>query len=243
MQDAPHVCSKRQSFCKIFPPSQQDRGHTINPSVLYSILISFLHQCSPLIQPSSSSCINSIQAFLGLAQQKGLEKARDKNQLCSTFSGCIDPGWAPGAHQSCCIIALLSWKSPAGSLLQSGLPMGLHPPLDTHLLQPGILQGLLVDTCSTIDFHGLPLHSLLHRLQGNLSSGSWSISSSSFCILSIEGKQTAKLPLGSGRPGSCSQTQNCSQQDSQAGLHYGVGEGVPSSLLHVMTPQYSLCPL
>ena len=58
-------------------------------------------------------------------------------------------------------------------------------PQGTHLFWCGLLHGLQVDICSTVDLHGLqghslPHHSLLHGLQGNLCSSAWSTSSPSF---------------------------------------------------------------
>ncbi|KAK4827475.1 hypothetical protein QYF61_018711, partial [Mycteria americana] len=55
----------------------------------------------------------------------------------------------------------------------------------THLLQHGVLHGLQVDICSTVDLHGLqgdslPHHGLHQGLQGNLCSSPWSTSSPSF---------------------------------------------------------------
>ncbi|KAK4831745.1 hypothetical protein QYF61_018943 [Mycteria americana] len=54
-----------------------------------------------------------------------------------------------------------------------------------HLLWHGVLHGLQVDICSTINLHGLqvdslPHHGLHHGLQGNLCSSTWSTSSPSF---------------------------------------------------------------
>ena len=54
----------------------------------------------------------------------------------------------------------------------------------THLLWHGVLHGLQVDICSTVDLHGLQRHNLCYRcllygLQGNLCSCVWSTSSSS----------------------------------------------------------------
>ncbi|KAM9591464.1 uncharacterized protein ACIBXB_006257 [Morphnus guianensis] len=74
---------------------------------------------------------------------------------------------------------------PARSLLQRGVPSGSQPPSGTHLLRRGVLHGLQVDICSTVDLHGLqgdslPHHGLHHGLQGNLCSGAWSTSSPSF---------------------------------------------------------------
>ena len=59
-----------------------------------------------------------------------------------------------------------------------------------HLLRHGVLHGLRVDVCSTVDLRGLqgdslPHHGLHHRLQGNLCSGAWSISPSSFPDLGV----------------------------------------------------------
>jgi len=71
------------------------------------------------------------------------------------------------------------------SLLQHGLLMGSQPPLGIHVLWCGFFHTLQVDICSTVDLSGLqmdslPHHGLLHGLQGNLCSGTWSTSSPSF---------------------------------------------------------------
>ncbi|KAK4823599.1 hypothetical protein QYF61_003799 [Mycteria americana] len=76
--------------------------------------------------------------------------------------------------------------------------MGSQPPLGIHLLRHGVLHGLQVDICSTMDLHGLqvgicstmdlhglqgdslPHHGLYHGLQGNLCSSAWSTSCPSF---------------------------------------------------------------
>ncbi|KAM9590921.1 uncharacterized protein ACIBXB_005956 [Morphnus guianensis] len=76
-------------------------------------------------------------------------------------------------------------QSSKSTLLQRGLPTGSQPPSGTHLLRCGVLHGLQVDICATVDLHGLqgdslPHHGLHHGLQGNLCSGAWSISSPSF---------------------------------------------------------------
>jgi len=86
---------------------------------------------------------------------------------------------------------LLQYGSLMGSqvlpvnLLQCGLPKGSQPPSGIPLLWCGVLPGLQVEICSTVDLRGLqghsvPHHGLLHRLQGNLCSGAWSTSSPSF---------------------------------------------------------------
>ncbi|KAK4830186.1 LOW QUALITY PROTEIN: hypothetical protein QYF61_009213 [Mycteria americana] len=59
-----------------------------------------------------------------------------------------------------------------------------------HLLWRGVLHGLQVDICSTVDLHGLqgdslPHHCLHQGLQGNLCSSAWSISSPSFTDLGV----------------------------------------------------------
>ncbi|XP_074905859.1 uncharacterized protein LOC142041118 isoform X1 [Buteo buteo] len=74
---------------------------------------------------------------------------------------------------------------PARNLLQRGVPTGSQPPSGTHLLRRGVLHGLQVEICSTVDLPGLqgdslPHQGLPHGLQGNLRSGAWSISSPSF---------------------------------------------------------------
>ncbi|KAM6367316.1 palmitoyltransferase ZDHHC14 isoform 5-T6 [Alca torda] len=88
--------------------------------------------------------------------------------------------------------------SPARSLLQCSLPTGSQPPSGIHLLWCGVLHGLQVDICSTVNLHGLqvdicsivdlhglqedslPHHGLHQGLQGNLCFGAWSTSSPSF---------------------------------------------------------------
>jgi len=74
---------------------------------------------------------------------------------------------------------------PARSLLQCGLSVGSQPPSGVHLLWDRVLHGLQVDSCSTMDLHGLqghtlPHHALLHGLQGYLHSNIWSTLSYSF---------------------------------------------------------------
>jgi len=64
--------------------------------------------------------------------------------------------------------------------------MGSQPTLGIHLLWCGVLHGLQVEICATMDRHGLqghslPHHGLHHRLQGKLCSRAWSTSSPSFC--------------------------------------------------------------
>jgi len=83
------------------------------------------------------------------------------------------------------ILFLHGSTGPARSLLLHELPMGSQPPSGTHLLRCGVLCALQVEICSTVDLHGLqvdnlPHHGLLHRLQGNLCSGTWNTSSPSF---------------------------------------------------------------
>jgi len=69
---------------------------------------------------------------------------------------------------------------PHGVSMRSQLPSG-----HIHLLQFGVLYGLQVVICSTMDLRGLQGHSLLHhglhhKLQGNLCSSAWSTSSPFF---------------------------------------------------------------
>jgi len=85
------------------------------------------------------------------------------------------PAWVPKGSQ----------VLPA-NLLQSGLPTGSQPPPVIPLLRRGVLPGLQVGLCSPVGLHGLQGHSLshhglLHRLQGNLCSGTWSTSCLSLC--------------------------------------------------------------
>lgn len=88
-------------------------------------------------------------------------------------------------HQTCSSLgfSLRRRAGPVKSLLQCRLSIGSQPPLGVHLLQCGVLLGLQVDICSTVDLPGLQRGSLLnhglhHRLQGKLLSTAWSTSSS-----------------------------------------------------------------
>ena len=63
-----------------------------------------------------------------------------------------------------------SWQEPAPARASHRVTASFGC---IHLLQCGVLQGLHVDICSTIDIHelqgdSLPHHGLLHELQGNL---------------------------------------------------------------------------
>jgi len=91
------------------------------------------------------------------------------------------PAWAPLSKESQVLPGSYSSKDfPQSHSLLSGI----------HLLRPGILHRLQVDLCSTVDLHrmqgdSLPHHGLLHKLQGNLSSGTSSTSSPFFTNLGI----------------------------------------------------------
>ncbi|XP_049649848.1 uncharacterized protein LOC126035355 [Accipiter gentilis] len=110
--------------------------------------------------------------------------------VCSPSGAHCSSAGPPRAHKSCqktCSVGSSLHRSagPARNLLQRGVPTGSQPPLGTHLLRRGVLHGLQVDICSTVDLPGLqgdslPHHGLHHRLQGNLRSSAWSISSPSF---------------------------------------------------------------
>jgi len=104
-------------------------------------------------------------------------------------TGCssVDPprGHKP-CQQTCSIMdsAIHRSTGPARSLLQRGLSTGSQPPLGIHLLQYGFFHRVQVDICSTVDLYGLqgdnlPHHGLLHKLQENFCSGSWSTPSPS----------------------------------------------------------------
>jgi len=85
-------------------------------------------------------------------------------QTCSNLGSCLQGSTGPGR-----------------SLFQCGLPTGSLPPSGIHLLQNGVLHGLQVDICSTMELHGLQGDSLRHHgfhhgVQGNLCSGAWSTS-------------------------------------------------------------------
>ena len=99
----------------------------------------------------------------------------------------VGPPWGHKSYQKTCSVGSSLHRSagPARSLLQHRLPTGSQPPSGTHLLRRGVLHGLQVDICSTMDLPGLqgdnlPHHGLHHGLQGNLCSGAWSTSSPSF---------------------------------------------------------------
>jgi len=102
----------------------------------------------------------------------------------------------PLCHKSCqqtCSgvgFSLHGSTGPAMSLLQCGLPTGSQPASGIHLPWRGVLRGLHVEICSTMDLHGLqghslPHHGLPHGLEGNLCSGTWSTSSPSFTDLGV----------------------------------------------------------
>ena len=81
------------------------------------------------------------------------------------FTNCSTMGPFPGLQSF--RHRLLQCGSSAGSqvllenLLQRGVPTGSQPPSGIHLLQHGVLHGLQVDICSTVDLHGLQGDSLL----------------------------------------------------------------------------------
>ena len=88
---------------------------------------------------------------------------------------------SPRGHKSCqktCSSvdsSLHRSTGPARNLLQRGLPTGSQPPLGIHLLWRGVLHGLQVDICSTVDLPGLQGDSLpYHGLLGNLCPSTWS---------------------------------------------------------------------
>jgi len=96
------------------------------------------------------------------------------------FPNCSSVGPFPGVQSF--RNRLLQSGSPMGSqalpanLLQHGVSIGSQPPLDIHLLWHGVLPGLQVHLCFTVDLHGLqgdglPHHGLLHGLQGNPAPG------------------------------------------------------------------------
>jgi len=97
---------------------------------------------------------------------------------------------APWGHKFCqktcsCMSSLRGLTGPTRSLLHCGLPIGSQLPMGIQLLWRGVLHGMQVVICSTVDLHGLqghslPHHGLLHSLQGNLYSSTWRTSSPSF---------------------------------------------------------------
>jgi len=81
---------------------------------------------------------------------------------------------SPQGHGSC--------QEPAPVWASHGVTVSFRC---IHLLQRGVLPGLQVDICSTVDLRGLQRHSLPHRgllhgLQGKLCSSAWSASSPCF---------------------------------------------------------------
>ncbi|KAK4825359.1 hypothetical protein QYF61_026878 [Mycteria americana] len=90
----------------------------------------------------------------------------------------VGPPWGHKSCQQTCSSmgsSLHGSRGPARSLLQCGLPTGSQPPSGIHLLWRGVLHGLQVDICSTMDLHRLQEDSLPHQglhqgLQGNLCS-------------------------------------------------------------------------
>jgi len=96
-------------------------------------------------------------------------------------------GHKPG-QQTCSSVgsSLHGATDPGKSLLQCRLSTGSQLPSSVHLLWCGVLHGLQVEICLTVDLHGLQGHSLPHHgrhheLQGHLCSSAWSTSSPSFC--------------------------------------------------------------
>jgi len=84
------------------------------------------------------------------------------------FMNCpsMGPPWGhKPCQQTCSSVGSPLHRStaPAGSQLQCGRSMGSQPPSGIHLLWHGVLPGLQVDICSTIDLHGLQGHSLPHH--------------------------------------------------------------------------------
>jgi len=80
-----------------------------------------------------------------------------------------------------------SWQDPAPVWASHGVTGSFGC---IHLPRRGVLTGLQVDICSTMDLHGLqghclPHHGLLHGLQGNLCFGAWSTSFPSFTDLGV----------------------------------------------------------
>jgi len=104
----------------------------------------------------------------------------------------VAPAWVPHrvtspARKHALVWAPLSMGPQvlAGACSSVGSPQG-HTPFRHPLALGKDLHGLQVEICSTTDLRGLqrcslPHQGLLHGLQGNLSSGTWSTPSSSFC--------------------------------------------------------------
>ncbi|KAK4827158.1 hypothetical protein QYF61_015112 [Mycteria americana] len=131
---------------------------------------------------SSMNCSNvgpfhEVQSFRNRLLQRGSPTGSQVLPANLLQRGILSP-WI---HRSCQRPAL-AWASH-----------GVTASFGIHLLWCGVLHGLQVDICSTINPMGcrgtsLPHHGLHHGLQGNLCSGAWSTSTppSSLTLVSAE---------------------------------------------------------
>ena len=106
---------------------------------------------------------------------------------------CGSPRCYKPCQQTCSSMgpSLHGATDPGRILFQCGLPAGSQPPLSIHLLWCGVLHGMQVDICSTMDLHGLqghslPHHGLLHRRNSALVPGTPSPPPSSLIFVSAE---------------------------------------------------------
>jgi len=115
------------------------------------------------------------------------------NLIRPSVMGCFSMS-LPWGHRSCQNTCSSVGSSPRSykSCQEPAPELGLHglqpPPAHICLLWGGVLHGLQVAICSTVDLHGLQednlfYHGLHHGLRGNLCSGDWGPSSSSFFLV------------------------------------------------------------
>jgi len=171
---SPHVVSVAPSSSHSFPAQVRGPTHRRQFSMNFSNL-SLSHELKFITNCCSVSLSHGVQSFRNRMLQRGSptgSQVLPENLL----------------HYG--LLSLHGSTGPARSLLQRGLLMGSQLPSGNHLLRRVVLLGLLVDTSSTVDLHGLqghslPHHGLHHRLQWNLCSGAWSTSCPSFNDLGV----------------------------------------------------------
>ncbi|KAM9590481.1 uncharacterized protein ACIBXB_005737 [Morphnus guianensis] len=166
-------------FLLLHPPQGQDSSHSSpapawgpthgRQSSMNFSNVGPSHGLQPFTNCSSMGPFHGVQSFRSTLLQHGLPTGSQilpENLLRGLLS--------PQIRRSC--------QEPAPAQGSHGVTASFGR---IHLLRHGVLHGLQVDICSTVDLHGLqgdslPHHGLHHGLQGNLCSGAWSISSPSF---------------------------------------------------------------
>jgi len=150
--------------------------------------VSSLHLVSAAPSSSRSSPTPAWGPSHGRQSSTNCPSVGPVHGLQSCRKGLLQCGGPPALPAKLLQHGLLSHHGPTGparSLLQRGLSMGSQPALGIHLLRHGVLHGLQVEICSTMDLHrlqwdSLPHHGVHHGLQGNLCSSTWGISSLAF---------------------------------------------------------------